>query len=62
MREGKGLRDGEVVDRIDALVDTVLKTGYQPDGDDEMLVGRAGFLAAVLNLRCKLFCQSVHSN
>uniref|UniRef100_F1L4V0 LanC-like protein 3 n=1 Tax=Ascaris suum TaxID=6253 RepID=F1L4V0_ASCSU len=54
MREGKGLRDGEVVDRIDALVDTVLKTGYQPDGDDEMLVGRAGFLAAVLNLRLVL--------
>uniref|UniRef100_A0A914RP79 DNA-directed RNA polymerase n=1 Tax=Parascaris equorum TaxID=6256 RepID=A0A914RP79_PAREQ len=49
MREGKGLHDGEV-------------TGYQPDGDDEMLVGRAGFLAAVLNLRCKLFYSSVGSN
>lgn len=34
-----------------SLLPFVLTSGYQKHGDDEMIVGRAGFLAAVLTLR-----------
>uniref|UniRef100_F1KWH5 LanC-like protein 3 n=1 Tax=Ascaris suum TaxID=6253 RepID=F1KWH5_ASCSU len=44
----------DFLSRVDVLGKKVLVDGYQGDGDDEMLAGRAGYLAAVLNLRLTL--------
>lgn len=41
----------EAVKIFKELVPHILKSGYQPNGDDEILNGRAGFLAAILTLR-----------
>lgn len=38
-------------EQLDRLVGLVTQDGYQGHGDDELLVGRAGFLAAVLVLK-----------
>lgn len=40
-----------IVSKFKELVDVVVQPGYQPYGDDEILNGRAGFLAGVLTLR-----------
>ncbi|KAI1716466.1 lanthionine synthetase c-like protein domain-containing protein [Ditylenchus destructor] len=41
----------QVISKFKKLVDVVVEPGYQPSGDDEILNGRAGFLAGVLTLR-----------
>lgn len=40
-----------VIDKVASLIDVVCAKDYLPNGADEMLVGRAGFLAAILTLR-----------
>ncbi|KHN80702.1 LanC-like protein 3 -like protein [Toxocara canis] len=46
-----GRSNEDIVKRLDDLGKRILEDGYQGDGDDEMLAGRAGYLAAALNLR-----------
>ncbi|CAG9539666.1 unnamed protein product [Cercopithifilaria johnstoni] len=43
-----------VIDKIASLIDVICAKDYLPNGADEMLVGRAGFLAAILTLRMRL--------
>lgn len=44
--------------RLNEISKIVSQNDYQGDGDDEMLAGRAGFLAAVLNLRLNYMVES----
>uniref|UniRef100_A0A1I7W190 LanC-like protein 3 n=1 Tax=Loa loa TaxID=7209 RepID=A0A1I7W190_LOALO len=43
-----------VIDKITSLIDVICAKDYLPNGADEILVGRAGFLAAILTLRMRL--------
>ncbi|VDO26329.1 unnamed protein product [Onchocerca flexuosa] len=43
-----------IIDKVASLIDVICARDYLPNGADEMLVGRAGFLAAVLTLRMRL--------
>ncbi|KAL3982406.1 Lanthionine synthetase C-like family protein [Acanthocheilonema viteae] len=43
-----------VIDKVVSLIDVICAKDYLPNGADEMLVGRAGFLAAILTLRMRL--------
>ncbi|VDK71233.1 unnamed protein product [Onchocerca ochengi] len=43
-----------IIDKVASLIDVICAKDYLPNGADEMLVGRAGFLAAVLTLRMRL--------
>lgn len=40
-----------VIDKIASLIDVICDRDYLPNGADELFVGRAGFLAAILTLR-----------
>lgn len=46
-----------IINKVASLIDVICARDYLPNGADEMLVGRAGFLAAVLTLRlvCSIF-------
>uniref|UniRef100_A0A915PHQ7 Uncharacterized protein n=1 Tax=Setaria digitata TaxID=48799 RepID=A0A915PHQ7_9BILA len=52
--EMKKFVNSSIIDRIASLIDVICAKNYLPNGADEMLVGRAGFLAAVLTLRMHL--------
>ncbi|KAM3725969.1 LanC-like protein [Dirofilaria immitis] len=43
-----------VIDKVASLIDVICARDYLPNGADEILVGRAGFLAAILTLRMRL--------
>lgn len=40
-----------IIDKVKSLAEVICAKDYLPNGADEILVGRAGFLAAVLTLR-----------
>lgn len=39
------------IEKFKKLLEVVVQPGYQKDGDDEILNGRAGYLAAILTIR-----------
>lgn len=44
-------RSEQLINRIIEIGHLIANTDVHGDGDDELLVGRAGFLAAVITLR-----------
>uniref|UniRef100_A0A914XB79 LanC-like protein 3 homolog n=1 Tax=Plectus sambesii TaxID=2011161 RepID=A0A914XB79_9BILA len=52
MDDAEGSR--QMVERYAACADSILPLDYLPKGGDEILVGRAGYLFGLLNLRLKL--------
>ncbi|VDK76278.1 unnamed protein product [Litomosoides sigmodontis] len=51
-----------VIDKVASLIDVVCAKDYLMNGANEMLVGRAGFLAAILTLRMRLHHEIVSNS
>uniref|UniRef100_A0AAF5PHE5 LanC-like protein 3 n=1 Tax=Wuchereria bancrofti TaxID=6293 RepID=A0AAF5PHE5_WUCBA len=51
-----------VIDKVKSLVEVICAKDYLPNGADEMLVGRAGFLAAILTLRMRLHHEIISNS
>uniref|UniRef100_A0A0R3RTC9 LanC-like protein 3 n=1 Tax=Elaeophora elaphi TaxID=1147741 RepID=A0A0R3RTC9_9BILA len=51
-----------VIDKVASLINVICAKDYLPNGADEMLVGRAGFLAAILTLRMCLHHEIISNS